>query len=51
MVYDKFFETVHSKETEVPLGWEDLVRYSSDRVIDDDNAEYIPKLADEWLDD
>ncbi len=52
VVYDNFFETVHSGDDEVPTGWEDLVTYSSDRVlIDEDDPASIPELADEWVDD
>ncbi len=52
VVYDNFFETVHSGDDQVPTGWEDLVTYSSDRVlIDEDDPASIPELADEWVDD
>ena len=51
VVYDNFFKTVHSTENEVPNSWEDLVTFSSDRVLDVDDDEYIPELPDEWVDD
>ena len=50
VVYDNYFETVHSTESEIPAGWENLVTYSRDRVpMDDDDPENLPELADEWL--
>ena len=51
VVYDDFFETVHSKEDTVPTGWEELVTHSSENVLDPDEPEYAPELADEWLSD
>lgn len=48
MVYDDFFETVHSDEDQEPKEWLELVtlnRFQSD--IDSDD--YIPDLPDEWL--
>ena len=51
VVYDNFFETVHSTEEVTPEGWERLVTFSSECVIDDDDEDYIPELPDEWVDD
>ena len=48
MVYDDFFETVHSGEEEQPKEWEELVlmqRFKSDY----DSEDYVPELPVEWL--
>ena len=51
VVYDNYFETVHSKEDTAPENWEQLVNFSSDRVLHNDDDEYVPELPDEWVDD
>lgn len=48
LVYDDFFETVHSDEAAPPPEWEDLVIYNRYQTPFDD-PDYIPELADEWL--
>ena len=48
MVYDDFFETVHSGEEEQPKEWDELAtmnRFKSDYDADD----YVPELPQEWL--
>ena len=51
VVYDNYFETVHSTEDAAPEHGEQLVTFSSDRVVDNDDDEYVPDLPDEWVDD
>ncbi len=53
VVYDNFFETVHSGDDDKePAGWENLVTFSRDQVfLDDDDPVAVPELADEWVDE
>ena len=48
MVYDDFFETVHSGEEEQPKKWEELVLMQRFK-IDYDSEDYVPELHIEWL--
>ena len=48
VVYDDFYETVHSDDNDEPQEWPDLVVFNSFRSeVDEDDG--IPDLADEWL--
>ena len=49
-VYDDYFETVHSSEDEEPQSWPELVTFQTFRN-DIDDEDYVPLLADEWLND
>ena len=48
MVFDDFFETVHSDENEAPSEWPNLIEFSRFQS-DYDSEDYVPELADEWL--
>ena len=48
MVYDDFFETVHSDEGQEPSEWPDLLAFSRFQS-DFDSEDYLPELDDEWL--
>ena len=49
MVYDDYFETVHSDESDQPPPeWADLVTFNSTKVEWDD-PDFTPELHDEWL--
>ncbi|MGH3053412.1 MAG: reverse transcriptase domain-containing protein [Gaiellaceae bacterium] len=50
MVYDDFFETVHSDHDKEPKEWKELLQFSRFKS-DFDDADYVPQLADEWLSD
>ena len=48
VVYDDFFETVHSSEETAPAVWDELIIFGRHRAnYDDDN---VPDLSKEWLD-
>jgi len=47
-VYDDYFETVHSSEDEEPKSWPELITSQTFRN-DLDDEDYVPLLADEWL--
>jgi Reverse transcriptase (RNA-dependent DNA polymerase) len=50
VVYDDFFETVHSDGADPPDVWSDLIIVQSYRADIDNNAPGdLPELADEWL--
>ena len=48
VVYDDFFETVHSPEDDPPLVWQELIAFHSQKSEYDDE-DYVPELSDEWL--
>ena len=47
LVYDDFFETVHSSDVTQPAVWEELVIFSRQQANYD--IEDVPELAKEWL--
>ena len=48
LVFDDWFETVHSSATEEPKGWQELIQFQSfSNDFDDDD--YVPELGQEWL--
>ena len=52
VVYDNFFETVHSDDKEIPAVWEHIVTHSAERNwldAEDSSDSTIPELADEWV--
>jgi hypothetical protein len=50
VVYDDFFETMHTNDDNPPDVWSDLVIVQTYRAhLDDDAPESIPELSDEWL--
>jgi hypothetical protein len=50
VVYDDFFETVHTDGADPPDVWSDLVIVQSYCApLDDDDPEYLPELGNEWL--
>jgi hypothetical protein len=50
VVYDDFFETVHTNGDDPPDVWSDLVIVPTYHAhLDDDAPESIPELSDEWL--
>jgi len=52
VVYDDFFETVHSTEADEPTEWPNLVLTSTERAVTDeddgDPRNRVPPLAKEW---
>ena len=48
MVYDDFFETVHSDETKEPKEWEEMLAFNRFKS-DVDEEGYVPDLSDEWV--
>jgi hypothetical protein len=48
MVYDDFFETVHSEEGQEPEKWGELLEFGRFKS-DYDDEDYVPELSDEWL--
>jgi hypothetical protein len=48
VIYDDFFETVHSKEEEEPKEWSELLQFNRFKSDFDDEA-YVPELPTEWL--
>jgi hypothetical protein len=50
VVYDNFFETVHTNGEDPSDVWSNLVIVQSFRAgVDDDDPDSLPALADEWL--
>jgi hypothetical protein len=50
VVYDDYFETVHSNGDDPPDEWNELVTVQSlHSNIDEDDPDHLPELADEWL--
>ena len=51
VVYDDFFETVHTTGDDPPPDdWADMILMQSHRApIDTDDSDYLPELSDEWL--
>ena len=48
LVFDDWFETVHSSPNEEPAVWKELVQFQSfSNEFDDD--QYVPELGKEWL--
>jgi len=47
VVYDDFYETVHSNEDEPPAEWSELFTLNRFNVEYEDEG-YIPELANEW---
>jgi hypothetical protein len=48
LVFDDYFETVHSDEGEEPAIWSELITFQAFRS-DYDDEDYVPELSDEWL--
>ena len=48
LVYDDYFETVHSDETSVPTSWPELLTWNTFRSSFDDGAT-VPALTEDWL--
>jgi hypothetical protein len=51
VVYDDFFETVHSDGTDPPEVWAEMITIQAFRSesIDYDDPDNLPELSDEWL--
>jgi hypothetical protein len=47
LVYDDYFETVHSRDDQEPESWNELLRFN--RFQTDFDADVNPNLPDEWL--
>jgi Reverse transcriptase (RNA-dependent DNA polymerase) len=48
LVYDDYFETVHSREDQEPENWGELLRFGRFQTeFDEDDG--VPELPDEWL--
>jgi hypothetical protein len=50
VVYDDFFETVHSEEDQEPKEWVELLQFSRFKSDYDEEGD-VPELAYEWLSD
>ena len=48
LVYDDYFETVHSRDDQEPASWNELLRFNRFQTEFDDDQE-VPDLPDEWL--
>ena len=48
VVYDNFFQTVHSDEGKSPTKWTDIIVFDCFRS-DFDDSDFVPELANEWL--
>ena len=48
LVFDDFFETVHSHSMTPPPVWEEILHFNS-FANDFDDPSYVPRLDDEWL--
>ena len=48
LVYDDYFETVHSRDDQEPEGWNELLRFNRFQTEFDEDQD-VPDLPDEWL--
>ena len=48
LVYDDYFETVHSRDDQEPASWNELLRFNRFQTEFDDDQD-VPDLPDEWL--
>jgi hypothetical protein len=48
LVYDDYFETVHSREDQEPENWGELLRFNRFQT-EFDEEQNVPDLPDEWL--
>jgi hypothetical protein len=50
VVFDDFFETIHTNGNDPPDVWSDLIIVQSFCTnLDDDDPDNLPSLGDEWL--
>ena len=47
LVFDDFYETVHSVANETPHIWEELVIFNRHKANFDEEG-FVPELAEEW---
>jgi hypothetical protein len=48
LVFDNYFETVHSGDDQEPERWNELLQFSRFQA-GYDKEDYVPELTDEWL--
>jgi hypothetical protein len=48
LVFDNYYETVHSREDQEPARWGEMLQFNRFQAGYDE-ADYVPELSDEWL--